>query len=289
MRVAITGATGFVGSHLSKYLEGLNYEVVRVTGDLREPEFAWQLHGCDHVYALAANMGGRGFITRAPEQILLDNVQIATNTMRAAREVGARVLFVSSACVYPAHIDGALKEDDAYPAAPDETYGWSKLVGEKIFEQYEHARIVRMDSVYGVGERWRGGREKVLPALCRKAVQAHLDGRRSVEVFGTGKESRAFLHVTDAVRAFERLIWADYRGAVNLGSERETSIEELVGIISRVAGWPLSVHPLGGPTGKARRVLDISRLKEIVPAWEQKEKLEFGVSQEYAWIEREMK
>lgn len=289
MRVLVTGATGFVGGYLCELLESKCYEIVRATGDLRHlGTWQGQFRGVDQVYALAANMGGRQFISRNPALILADNVRLSLCTVEAARSVGARLLFVSSACVYPERggSGAPLRESDAYPASPDEYYGWSKLFGELIANSYSNGKIVRLDSVYGKGEKWRGGREKVIPATCRKVAEAKLNGYDRIPIMGDGKQRRAFLHARDAARVLHALMWAEFRGEVNAGGAREISVNELVGLVSEAAGCVVKPVPTDGPTGSRQRSLDLGRLKELAPGWKETKTLEEGIGEEYLWIER---
>lgn len=264
---------------------GRENEIVTPADDLRLPMSeerlrAWR--GVDCVYALAANMGGRGFIDRAGPLLFLDNVLIAIHTLEAAKTVGARVLFLSSACIYPPR-DHPLREEEAYPPEPDGYYGWSKLFGELLFSTYARSLTVRMDSVYGVGEKWSGGREKVIPALCRKIAAG------KPELIGGG-QSRAFLHVTDAVRALRALMESEREGVVNLGGAHEITIDNLASLIWSIAGKGeiLLARKIEGPTGHLRRSLDLSRLHSWID-WEPEVPFEVGLAAEYRWIERQVR
>jgi len=308
--VVVTGAGGFIGHHLVKRLCGMGRRVRGI--DLRAPEFEPSpgqeficadlresrnaldaLAGADEVYALAANMGGIGFIETHKAEIIRDNTLITLNTLEAARQNGARrVLFASSACVYPGSAQdtpGAppLREDQAYPADPEDGYGWEKLSGERFCRHYREdfgldTRIVRLHNIYGPLCIYEGGREKSLAALCRKISQAR-DGDE-IEIWGDGLQTRSYCYVDDAVNGLLRIMESDWHDPINLGTDRSVSINELFDLIAAVAGRALKKrhNPLK-PQGVRGRNCDTSLLNKVV-GWTPTTFLEEGLASTYAWI-----
>jgi len=313
VRTLVTGAGGFIGDHLVAYLKERGYWVRGV--DVKSPEFSdteadeflvldlrgWEncleaTKGIDHVYALAADMGGMGFISANHATILRNNALIDLHTFDAAREQGAqRLLFTSSACVYPEHLQtrtdiAGLREEDAYPAAPQDAYGWEKLFGELLCEYFPtefdiETRIVRFHNIYGPRGTYEGGREKSPAALCRKVALAEDD--TSIEVWGDGDQTRSFCHVDDCVEGIYRLMNSDFDQPLNLGTERMVSINELAAIIMNIAGKNLSIEHVDGPQGVRGRNSDNTRLREVL-GWEPSIELEEGLSETYRWIEKQL-
>jgi len=312
-RTLVTGAGGFIGDHLVSYLKERGYWVRGV--DVKSPEYSdteadeflhldlrrWEncleaTKDIDHVYALAADMGGMGYISAYHATILRNNALIDIHTLDAAREQGVRrALFTSSACVYPEHLQtrtdiAGLREEDAYPAAPQDAYGWEKLLGELLFQYFPtefdlETRIVRFHNIYGPRGTYDGGREKSPAALCRKVALAE-DGT-SIEMWGDGEQTRSFCHIDDCVEGIYRLMQSDYDQPLNLGTERMVSINELAAIIMTIAGKTLSVEHVEGPEGVRGRNSDNTRLREVL-GWEPSIDLEVGLAETYRWIEKQL-
>jgi len=314
-KVLVTGAGGFIGHRLVTFLKDQGYWVRGV--DLKEPEFAptdadqfeildlrrWAdclaaTRGVDEVYALAADMGGMGFISQHHAEILHNNVLINTHTLEAARLHGVgRYLYTSSACVYPEYRQTdtnvvPLREEEAYPAAPQDAYGWEKLVSERLVLHYgeEHGmqtRIVRFHNIFGPLGTWQGGREKAPAALCRKVAIAKMTGDHTIEIWGDGEQTRSFCFIDDCVDGLFRLMRSDYTQPLNLGQDRMVSINQLAAIIADCAGITVRVRHIDGPQGVRGRNSDNTRLREVL-RWEPQISLEDGLAVTYAWIEQQV-
>jgi nucleoside-diphosphate-sugar epimerase len=312
VKVAITGAGGFIGHHLTTFLKGLGYWVRGV--DIKPPRYAPSaadefelldlrrrdnclraVRNVEEVYALAADMGGMGFISSNHSHILRNNSLIDIHMLDAACVNGVkRYLYTSSACVYPEHLQcrsdvRALKEEDAYPAQPQDAYGWEKLIAERLCGHYREeygieTRVVRFHNIFGPLGTWDGGREKAPAAICRKVAEAKLTGKNEIEVWGDGEQSRSFCYIDDCVAGIYKLMRSEYHEPLNLGQDRLITISELVDMTARIAGVRIVKKYVAGPQGVRGRNSDNTRLRQVL-GWEPEVALEDGLARTYSWIE----
>jgi len=310
-KILVTGGGGFVGSHLARllYLQGSFVRVVDVKFDnyikerccsekLQLDLRIWEncliaTKGMDKVYNLAANMGGIGFITSVGAEVMHDNVLINTYMLEASRQNKVkRFLFSSSACVYPTYrqtdpnVKG-LKEEDAYPADPDNFYGWEKLYTEKMCEAYQrdhgmNIRVVRYHNIYGPEGTYKGGREKSPAALCRKVAEASSPG--TITIWGDGKQTRSYYYIDDCVRRTVMMMESDYEKPLNVGSDRLVTVDELADIIIRISGKKITKeHDLSAPQGVRGRNADMTLARKVLGR-EPDVSLEEGLARTYRWI-----
>jgi len=315
-KVLVTGAGGFIGHHLATYLKKQGHWVRGV--DLKYPEFSttdaeefelldlrrWDnclqaVRGVEEVYALAADMGGMGFISSHHAQILHNNLLINVHTLEAARVNGVKRYFLpSSACVYPEYKQmeadvTPLREEDAYPAQPQDAYGWEKLIIERLCRHYweecgMETRIARFHNIFGPFGTWEGGREKAPAALCRKIAVAKLTGNPEVEIWGDGQQTRSFCYIDDCVVGIYKLMRSDYHEPLNLGQDRLVTIDELADIIAHIAGICIIKKHIPGPQGVRGRNSDNTRLRQVLN-WEPQISLEEGLARTYTWIEEQVR
>ena len=311
-RVAVTGAGGFIGHHLVSFLKARGYWVRGI--DIKHPEFSstdadeflvldlrrWEAcldatRNVEEVYALAADMGGMGFISSHHAEILHNNLLISTHTLDAARQNGVqRYLYTSSACVYPEYRQTSadvvgLKEEDAYPAEPQDAYGWEKLITERLCAHYRaeygiETRTVRFHNIFGPYGTWQGGREKAPAAMCRKIAYAKLTGNPEIEIWGDGEQTRSFCYIDDCLEGIYRLMRSDYAEPLNLGQDRLISINQLADLVCDAAGVSVKRTHVDGPEGVRGRNSDNTRLRAVL-GWEPQISLEEGIRKTYDWIE----
>lgn len=318
IKVLVAGAGGFIGGHLVRSLLDQGYAVRAVD---RKPQWQWYqrfsevdnctldlqekqacvdaTNGCDWVYNLAADMGGMGFIELNKGLCML-SVLINTHMLMAARQTGAtRFFYASSACVYAgykqkrADIPG-LKEEDAYPADPEDGYGWEKLFSERMCRHFREdfglqTRVARYHNVYGPSGTYDGGREKAPAAICRKVIQAKLSGNYDLEIWGDGQQTRSFMYISDCVKGTQDIMRSDILDPINLGSAEMVTINQLVDLVEEIAGLKLNrSYKLDAPKGVRGRSSDNTLIQEKL-GWEPSVTLRAGMEKTYAWIYDQMK
>lgn len=316
-KALVCGAGGFIGSHLVNRLKAEGFWVRGVDlkypefsptqaddfviGDLREQEVCRKVldQYFDHVYQLAADMGGAGYIFTGENDanVMHNSALININVVELCVKYKVeKVFYSSSACMYPEHNqmdpdNPKCAEETAYPANPDSEYGWEKLFSERLFLAFERnyglkVRVARFHNIFGPEGTWQGGKEKAPAAICRKVAEAE-DGS-SIEIWGDGKQTRSFLYIDECVEAVRRLVDSDFSGPVNIGSEEMISINDLAKMVIRISGKNLSINNIPGPTGVRGRNSDNKLIKEKLN-WQPQQPLEEGMRKAYSWISEQIK
>jgi GDP-D-mannose 3', 5'-epimerase len=316
--IVVTGGGGFIGGHLVAKLREQGHTAIRsvdikpreqwyqlfddvenVTADLRnEAACDRATQGASVVYNLAADMGGMGFIENN-KALCMMSVLINTHLLQAAlRHDVERYFYASSACVYAADKQTvsdvtALKEEDAYPAMPEDGYGWEKLFSERMCRHFRedfgmYTRVARYHNVYGPHGTYDGGREKAPAAICRKVIEAKLSGRHEIEIWGDGEQTRSFMYIDDCLYGTEAILESDILEPINLGSSEMVTINELVDIVEEIAGVTLARrYNLDAPKGVRGRNSDNTLILDRL-GWEPSTPLRTGLEATYRWIYGEM-
>jgi nucleoside-diphosphate-sugar epimerase len=321
----VLGAGGFIGSHMVKRLKSEGYWVRGVDlkypefsdshadefiiGDLRDPDTVYAV--CmlgdgtfDEVYQFAADMGGAGYIFTGENDadVMHNSATINLNVLDAVRSLNnitnqnkTKIFYSSSACIYPARNQvnpnsPLCSENSAYPADPDSEYGWEKLFSERLYFAYNRnykipVRVARYHNIFGPEGTWRGGKEKAPAAICRKVAEAQ--DWTSIEVWGTGEQTRSFLYIDECIEATRRLMDSDFMGPVNIGSEEMVTINQLVEITADVAGKNITRNHINGPVGVMGRNSDNSLVRDKLN-WDYLMPLKEGISKTYSWIENKI-
>jgi nucleoside-diphosphate-sugar epimerase len=314
-KVVVCGAGGFIGGHLVKSLLVSGAKVIRAVDvkpmnqwyqtspavtnlvlDLKDKDSCMKAaQGAEVVFQLAADMGGMGFIENNKALCML-SVLANTHMLMAARDQGVeRFFYSSSACVYNAEKQRspdvvALKEEDAYPALPEDGYGWEKLFSERMCRHFEEdfglqCRVARYHNVYGPLGTWTGGREKAPAAICRKIIEAKASGKHEIEIWGDGKQTRSFMYIDDCTLGTQAILESEIHEPVNLGSNELVTIDQLVGIAEEIAGVKLKrKYKLDAPKGVNGRNSDNTKIKHYL-GWEPSIRLKEGLAKTYEWIE----
>lgn len=317
-KVVVCGGGGFIGGHLMADLRCQGYNNIRSVDikpmnewyqlfpdvenlvlDLKDKASCYQaLQGVQIVYNLAADMGGMGFIENNRALCML-SVLINTHLLMAAKDIGVeRFFYASSACVYNADkqkdsVVIPLREEDAYPAMPEDGYGWEKLFSERMCRHFREdfgvqTRVARFHNVYGPLGTYKGGREKAPAALCRKVITAKLSGKHEIEIWGDGQQTRSFTYIDDCIRGMQMIVESDIRDPINLGSSELVTIDKLVDIVEEIAGIKLKrTYNLNAPKGVRGRNSDNTLIKKCL-GWEPNTPLPVGMEKTYRWIYDQM-
>jgi GDP-D-mannose 3', 5'-epimerase len=317
-KVVVCGAGGFIGGHLVEFLRNKGVNVTRAV-DIKPLDEWYQksrdvenlsldLHDKNNcliaaddmqvVFQLAADMGGMGFIENNKALCML-SVLTNTHMLMAARDCGVeRFFYSSSACVYNGEKQQdaqviPLKEEDAYPALPEDGYGWEKLFSERMCRHFEEdfglqTRVARYHNVYGPSGTYDGGREKAPAAICRKVIEAKTSGRREIEIWGDGNQTRSFMYIDDCLKGTLAILESEIREPINLGSNELVTINQLVDIVEDIAGVRLDRrYKLNAPKGVNGRNSDNTKIKQYLD-WEPSIRLRDGLEKTYAWIKTQM-
>jgi len=312
--IVVAGGGGFIGGHLVANLLKNGHQNILVA-DIKPVDQWWQtfpscenlsldltlkencdriIQGASDVYNLACNMGGMGFIENNKTLCML-SVLVNTHILMAAKENSIKkYFFSSSACVYAAgkQIDEnviPLKEEDAYPAMPEDGYGWEKLFGERMCRHFSedfglYTRVTRFHNVYGPLGTWDKGREKAPAAICRKVAQAKISGKHEIEIWGNGNQTRSFMYIDDCIKGIDMIMNSKIEEPINLGSDELVTINQLVDIVEKIAGVKLKRnYNLDAPKGVNGRNSDNTLIKKYLN-WAPDTKLADGLEKTYAWI-----
>lgn len=317
-KVVVCGAGGFIGGHLVKFLLANGVDVVRavdvkpldnwyqtskdvenLTLDLRDKDNCYRAaDGVQVVFQLAADMGGMGFIENNKALCML-SVLTNTHMLMAARDSGVeRFFYSSSACVYNGDKQKTpdvvpLKEEDAYPALPEDGYGWEKLFSERMCRHFEEdfglkTRVARYHNVYGPLGTYDGGREKAPAAICRKVIQAKMSGKHEIEIWGDGHQTRSFMYIDDCTKGTKAILESDILEPINLGSSEIVTINQLVDVVEEIAGVKLKRnYKLDAPKGVNGRNSDNTKILQYLN-WEPSIRLKDGMAKTYEWIESQL-
>lgn len=316
MKILVAGGGGFIGGHLAKTLIARGHHVI--VADIKPLTEWYQIHegaenhvanmeeldacyklieDCDEVYCLACNMGGMGFIENNRSLCML-SVLINTHMLKAAKDHGVKKYFYSSsACVYPdfKQLDTAvtaLKEADAYPAMPENGYGWEKLFSERLCKNYEEdfdfkSQVYRFHNVYGPQGTWDGGREKAPAAMCRKVIECIDSGNMEMEIWGDGEQTRSFMYIDDCITGIDKLMENGHTDPLNLGRSELVSINQLLNIVEEIAGVTVKRnYNLDAPQGVRGRNSDNTEIKKVL-GWEPEVDLRTGMETTYHWIKEQ--
>lgn len=315
-KALVLGAGGFIGGHLVKRLKNEGYWVRGVdvkkhvyrkspadefiVGDLRDQKICKKVFNLpfDDVYQLAADMGGAGYIFTGDHDadVMHNSAQINLNVLHFGRLAKIKkIFFSSSACIYPERNqmdpnNPNCEESSAYPAAPDSEYGWEKIFGERMYLAYKRnygmeVHIARFHNIFGPEGSWNNGKEKSPAAMCRKVAETKDGG--TIEMWGDGKQTRSYLYIDECLNGVRRLMKSKFTGPVNIGSEEMVSINELAGMVMKVAGKKLKIKHIKGPLGVRGRSSD-NRLVKKKLGWAPSTKLYDGLEKTYAWINEQV-
>ena len=322
-KALVFGAGGFIGSHMVNFLKSENYFVRGV--DLKYPDFdttgadefiiqdlslqdsfekllVYEKNPFDEIYQYAADMGGAGYIFTGDNDanVMTNSIQINVNLLKEQsllnKNLGlnkTKIFYSSSACIYPEEnqLDPAnpdCREESAYPANPDSEYGWEKLFSERLYESYRRnhnidIRIARFHNIFGPLGTYDGGREKVPAAICRKVALAD----NEIEVWGDGNQTRSFLYIDECIEATIKLMESDFYSPINIGSEEMVSINQLVKIVSKVAGKDIAIKHIDGPLGVRGRNSNNNLIRKELD-WDYSLSLEEGIGKTYEWINAQL-
>jgi GDP-D-mannose 3',5'-epimerase len=312
--IVVAGAGGFIGGHLVADFRRKGYSRIRAVDvkpfdewyqrfdDVENLQLDLNLRencdiaaeGADEIYNLAANMGGMGFI-EANKALCMLSVLINTHLLQSALKHGSKKFFyASSACVYNADKQRtfeapSLKEEDAYPAQPEDGYGWEKLFSERMCRHFRedfglYTRVARFHNVYGPWGTWFGGREKAPAAICRKVIEAKTSGKHEIEIWGSGDQTRSFMYADDCIKGMDLIMHSEILEPINLGSTEAVSINQLVDIVEGIAGIKLKrKYDLSAPKGVNGRNSENTLIKKYLN-WEPDTTLRAGLEKTYAWI-----